>query len=103
MLFAITLNYLRPEQEVQAQLEDHKIWLADNICQGRILFAGPLLNGTGGFILAYGEQEAEIQQMIAADPFAIHQLAGFSTQAIAPAIRAGQFPQRWASEAKTVA
>ena len=103
MLFAITLHYLRPEQEVQAQLEGHKTWLVDNIRQGRILFAGPLLGGTGGYILAYAEQEAEIQQMIAADPFAIHQLAGFSTQAIAPAIRAGQFPQAWANHAKAVA
>ncbi|GAB2903862.1 hypothetical protein GCM10027202_36140 [Microvirgula curvata] len=103
MLFAITLNYLRPEQEVQTQLEGHKTWLADNIRQGPILFAGPLVSGTGGFILAHGEQETDMQQMIAADPFDIHQLASFSIQAIAPAIRAEQFPQIWANEAKAVA
>ncbi|WP_062789362.1 YciI family protein [Aquitalea pelogenes] len=102
MLFAITLHYLRPEQEVQAQLESHKTWLADNIRQGRILFAGPLLGGTGGFILAYAEQEAEIQQMIAADPFAIHQLAGFNTQVMTAAIRAESFPHMWAQQAKVI-
>lgn len=102
MLFAITLNYLRPEQEVQTQLESHKTWLVDNIRQGRILFAGPLLGGTGGFILAYGEQEADIQQMIAADPFAIHQLAGFSIQTMTAAIRAERFPHTWAQQAKAI-
>ncbi|AJP56971.1 hypothetical protein UC34_08150 [Pandoraea vervacti] len=102
MLFAITLNYLRPGQEVRAQLEGHKTWLVDNIRQGRILIAGPLLDGTGGFILAHGEQEADIQQMVATDPFAVHQLAGFSIHAITPAIRAEGFPQMWAEQAKVI-
>ncbi|QEI06463.1 hypothetical protein FXN63_11945 [Pigmentiphaga aceris] len=102
MLFAITLNYIRPIEEVQVHLDAHKHWLVQAIKSGHILFAGPLEPGPGGFILAVAENISDIQDLIANDPFDIQQVAAFDIQACHPAIRAEKFPAHWASGAKAV-
>lgn len=102
MLFAITLSYTRPLEEIQAHLEAHKEWLFKYAQAEAILFAGPLQQGKGGFILAHGEDLAGIQKMIADDPFNIHRLATFEVDICDPAIRAHAFPQQWATNAKPV-
>lgn len=102
MLYAITLNYLRPDAEIQAQLEAHKAWLIHHIQTGNILFAGPLKDKAAGFVLAHATELAEIQQMIAADPFEIHGLVSFDIQTIEPKLRSGSFPVPWALSAKPV-
>ncbi|MCQ4161377.1 hypothetical protein NON00_15765 [Roseomonas sp. GC11] len=101
MLFSITLSYLRPPADIQAHLDAHKAWLVRHIQAGSILCAGPLQNGQGGFILAHGEGLSDIEGMIAEDPFDRHGLASFAIQACDPAIRAGDFPARWAAGAKS--
>ncbi|WP_018608380.1 YciI family protein [Uliginosibacterium gangwonense] len=102
MLFAITLNYLRPPEDIQAQLEAHKAWLVRYIQTGNILFAGPLHAKAGGFVLAHASEQAEIQNMIAEDPFHIHKLVSFDVQATEPVIRAENFSGHWAADAKAI-
>lgn len=102
MLFSIKLTYVRPVEEINAHLDDHKRWLVKYIKAGNILFAGPLLQGHGGYIVGYADQLAEIQAMLAEDPFELHQLASFDIQSCEPAIRAGDFPARWAADARAV-
>lgn len=102
MLFAITLSYVRPIEEIKAHLDDHKTWLLKYTQAGNIVFAGPLQQENGGFVLAYGEQLSDIQRMIADDPFDVHRLVKFNIQCCDPAIRAGNFPARWAAGAKAI-
>ena len=102
MLYAIKLTYIRPIDEIQAQLDQHKGWLARYTKAGTILFAGPLEGGKAGFILAFAETLAAIQAMIAEDPFDVFRLATFDVAECNPAIRAEAFPSRWAPEAKGV-
>jgi uncharacterized protein YciI len=102
MLFAITLNYLRPPEDIQAQLEAHKAWLVRYIQTGNILFAGPLHAKAGGFVLAHASGQPDIQNMIAEDPFHIHSLVSFDVQAIDPVIRAESFSAQWAVDAKSI-
>jgi uncharacterized protein YciI len=102
MLFAITLNYLRPPEDVQGQLEAHKAWLVRYIQAGKILFAGPLHAKAGGFVLAHASEQTDIQSMIAEDPFHIHNLVRFDIQATEPLIRSEIFSAQWAEGAKAV-
>ncbi|MBC3810165.1 YciI family protein [Undibacterium aquatile] len=102
MLFAITLNYLRPPEDIQTQLDAHKAWLVQYIQTGNILFAGPLHSKAGGFVLAHASDQINIQNMIAEDPFYVHNLVSFDVQATEPAIRAENFSGQWAVDAKAI-
>ncbi|UOK40480.1 hypothetical protein MJP36_11715 [Pseudomonas palleroniana] len=102
MLFAIKLTYLRPVEEIQAHLEAHKAWLVKYIQSGIILFAGPLTDESGGFILAYGERHSDIQQIVAEDPFDVYRLATFDILGCDPAVRTSDFAAHWASGAKSI-
>lgn len=100
MLYAITLTYIRPIEEIQAQLDQHKGWLARYTKAGAILFAGPLQGGKSGFVLAYAETIATIEAMIADDPFDVFKIASFSISECSPVVRNESFPSHWAPEAK---
>lgn len=101
MLFAITLNYICPIESIKTHLDTHKAWLVKHIQSGDIIFAGPLVDGKGGLILAYGESLEHIQKMISEDPFAIYQLTSFDIQSCHAAMKAADFPARWAANALT--
>jgi uncharacterized protein YciI len=102
MLFAIKLRYIRPSEDIQAHLDAHKAWLVKHIKAGTILFAGPVPQGNAGFLLAHADDLTIIQSMIAEDPFDIHQLVRFEIDACDPALRAVDFPARWAGSAKPI-
>ncbi|WP_192457388.1 YciI family protein [Musicola keenii] len=99
MLHAITLEYTSPKYEFEKHMDAHKKWLADNIRGGHIIFAGPLENGTGGFILASGINAAEIGMLLSDDPFVIFKLVKIDIKTIEPAICSGSFYSEWASGA----
>lgn len=100
MLYAIKLTYMRPIEDIQAQLDEHKGWLVRHTKAGTILFAGPLEGGKAGFILAFAETMAAIRAMIAEDPFDVFKLATFDIAECNPVVRAESFPAQWAPEAK---
>ncbi|UZE27475.1 YciI family protein [Pseudomonas asplenii] len=102
MIFAITLSYIRPVDQVKVHLDAHKAWLVQHIQAGTILFAGPLEQQSGGFILAQGEHLADIQKILDEDPFAVYQLVTFEIQRCEPAIRSSAFPEQWAPGAKAI-
>lgn len=102
MLFTITLTYIRPIEDIKTHLDAHKAWLVRHIEAGNIIFAGPLAEGNGGLVLAYGESLEYIQKMISEDPFAIFHLTSFDVQSCKPAVRANDFPAKYATEAKAI-
>lgn len=102
MLFAIKLQYTRPIEEIQSHLDAHKAWLIKYTKSGVILFAGPVPQGNAGFILAHAGDVTVIKSMIAEDPFDIHRLVTFEINACDPALRAEDFPARWAEAAKPI-
>ncbi|MGA1860858.1 YciI family protein [Azospirillum sp. 11R-A] len=103
MLFSITVSYIRPLEVVKEHLDAHKEWLVRYIMAGTIIVAGPVPQGDGGFILAHAQDASEITGMIADDPFDRHKVARFDIRACDPALRAADFPERWASAAKAFA
>ncbi len=102
MMYAITLIYAQPAL-VEAHLDAHRQWLTDEVRAGRILAAGPLASGMGGFVLAHAGDLGEIDAMIMRDPFHAHGVVRFTTEAFQVALRASAFPAQWCGEARAVA
>lgn len=102
MLFIVTLNNLRPLEAIEAQQTGHRHWLIANTQAGRIAVAGPLEPRTGGLILAHCADRAELDRMMADDPFVIHGLVEVHVLCVAAAMRHEAFPARWATEANVV-
>ena len=100
MLFLVTLTYIRPIEEVHAHLDTHRDWLAKHATNGQILVAGPLHSGHGGLAIAHCEDRSELDALLAEDSFCIHQLVKCDVQAMTPALRAWDFPQTWAPDAR---
>ena len=49
MIYAITLYYASPKDELEKSIDAHKKWLADNIEKGNVIFTVLLDDGTGGY------------------------------------------------------
>lgn len=103
MLYAITLLYRQPKQELERHADSHKQWLAEKIKTGFVIFAGPLNDGRGGFILATGTDDAAVKARLADDPFVQFGLADAAISAVTPAICSERLPAEWAEKAKVIA
>lgn len=99
MLYAITLTYLHNQDELAHHTAGHKKWLADNIVSGNIIFAGPRVDGTGGYILANYPDDDAVKIALSEDPFILHNLVSVQTDAVIAAIAADPFASHWAKEA----
>ena len=64
MLYLVTLSYIRPIDEVNKHLDTHRDWLVANTRSGQILFAGPLEDRTGGFLLARADSRDELNRLL---------------------------------------
>lgn len=102
MLHAVTLSYLTQPDVISDHLEAHKQWLLRGVDEGAILFAGPLSNGTGGFILFQGDNISDIHNFLQDDPFIIHNIADAEVMSIEPALCAPGFPKKWAEKARFI-
>lgn len=68
-LWMLTTTYVRPEAEVDALLEAHRDYLEGRRDAGRYLAWGRLVPRTGGFVLARAADRAEVDALLAEDPF----------------------------------
>nr|WED69352.1 YciI family protein [Pectobacterium colocasium] len=102
MLYAITLYYTSPEDELEKSIDAHKKWLADHIKKGNVIFAGPLDDGTGGFILAYGLDSADMEDILTDNPFINLGLVKTEIKVIEPGICSSHFYAEWAGNAKVL-
>lgn len=102
MHYLVTLNYLRPIEEVHAHLDTHREWLVQQTRAGQILFAGPLEDRTGGFVLARCTSRDELDRMLALDSFVVHGVAAPSVRGFDVALRSEACPADWAPGAKVV-
>lgn len=83
-MYAVILRYTRPLADVEAQLEAHRAWLRDNYAAGRFLLAGPQRPRTGGLILAAAMERAELDAVLARDPFHQAGVAAYEVIEFAP-------------------
>ncbi|GKW42871.1 YciI family protein [Pectobacterium parvum] len=102
MLYAITLYYTSQKDELEKRIDAHKKWLADNIKKGNVIFSGPLEDGMGGFILAYGLDSSDMEDILADDPFVNLGLVKTEVKTIEPVICSSHFYREWAGHAKAL-
>lgn len=67
-LCLILLDYVRPLEEVDAQMQAHVDWLARGFEEGLFLVAGRRDPRTGGVILVRGAT-TEVEKLAQSDPF----------------------------------
>jgi uncharacterized protein YciI len=88
-MFVALLTYVRPIEEVDAQLEAHREWLKAGFDAGVFVAAGRRNPRTGGVILAHGVTREVLQKLVDADPFttsgvATYEIVEFSVTAADP-------------------
>ena len=98
MLHAVTLTYLTQPDAISSYLDAHKQWLVRGFKEGKILFAGPLSTGAGGYILFHGDNVSDIYNFLDDDPFIIYNVAAADVISIEPALCAQEFPVKWAEK-----
>lgn len=76
-MFIIELTYKAPLEEVDKCLKAHREFLDDQYRNGLILASGPMNPRTGGIIIAFGRNQAELEMIFKQDPFALLDIADY--------------------------
>lgn len=83
-MFIIQLTYVKDLAVVDQFLEEHKQFLTKHYEEGTFMLSGRKHPRTGGIILAQAGNKAEIEAIIAEDPFYKHGLAEYSITEFKP-------------------
>ncbi|KQN25268.1 hypothetical protein ASE86_03175 [Sphingomonas sp. Leaf33] len=74
----VTLTYVAPIEQVDAQMAAHVAWLQAGVDAGVLLIAGRQVPRTGG-VLVFRGARAEVEALAATDPFVT---SGVATAAV---------------------
>ena len=77
-MFIANLNYIKPLEEIEKILEEHRSFLDAYYQKGKFLLSGPKEPRNGGIILCDVASEEEMNKIIAEDPFFKHNIAEYS-------------------------
>jgi uncharacterized protein YciI len=77
-MFAFHSVYLKPIEEVDRHLEDHRAFLKNLYDQGITVCSGPQVPRTGGFIMLHAASKEEAQKIMQNDPYVIHGVARYT-------------------------
>jgi uncharacterized protein YciI len=86
-MFILTLTYIAPLEEVDRHVPAHLDWIKAGYASGAFLASGRKVPRTGGFILAKGER-AQIEALVATDPFMISGVTTYDVVEVAVAFTA---------------
>ena len=75
-MLILSLNYVKPLEEVDQHIEPHMAWVNNGYDKGWFLASGRKEPRTGGVILADGDR-ATIEAYVAEDPFAVAGVAQY--------------------------
>jgi len=68
-IYVAVLTYVRPVEEIDAQMQAHVAWLRKGYEDGVFLASGRRIPRTGGVILARGDSLEAIESRLSEDPF----------------------------------
>ncbi|HET6501697.1 MAG TPA: YciI family protein [Amycolatopsis sp.] len=83
-MFILLPTYCAPLDEVDKVMGAHGDWLAKQYSAGRFLVAGPREPREGGVILAAGDDRAEMEKLVATDPFTLGGVATYQLLEMRP-------------------
>ncbi|MHB1285610.1 MAG: YciI family protein [Leptospirales bacterium] len=77
LLFTVVIQYLRPIEEVNKVVEEHRAYLDVILQQGTLLAAGPMVPRTGGILWMKAKSKSEIEGIVQKDPYYMTGVASF--------------------------
>ena len=86
-MLVVILTYKAPLDVVDVHRPAHVEWLKARYAEGTMLASGRQTPPTGGVLLMRGER-AEIEALLATDPFAAHELADYAVHEFVPTMTA---------------
>ena len=93
-MFVIELTYQAELSEIDARMKAHVAFLNKHYAAGTFLISGRKIPRDGGIILAVGKTKAELESILAEDPFHKHGLAEFRIIEFRASQRAADIPKR---------
>lgn len=87
-MFAILLNYIKPLSEVDRLVGEHREFLERYYASGHFLLSGRKEPRTGGVILCNAQTRAEVETIVANDPFHREQVAEYEIIEFLPSMAA---------------
>ncbi|WP_417070228.1 YciI family protein [Niveibacterium terrae] len=92
-MYVVLLTYTQPLSAIEEALLPHREYLARHFATDTFLLAGPQQPRKGGVILVRASSRAEVEALIAEDPFhqkglAEYQIIEFVARATSPALAA---------------
>lgn len=73
-VFIVLLEYIRPLEEIDLQMEAHVAFLDKYYSSGQFIVSGRQNPRTGGVILVRGTLKNELEELLTQDPFWQHGL-----------------------------
>ncbi|MFC3298766.1 hypothetical protein FJV46_00425 [Arthrobacter agilis] len=71
-IFAVEYVYSPDHEELRAEHRPaHRQWLEAQVEQGRVLASGPFADGSGALLVFSSGTEADLNQLVSEDPFAL--------------------------------
>nr|WP_281419266.1 YciI family protein [Marinobacterium ramblicola] len=83
-VFIVSLTYKCELSEIDTYLNDHVEYLDRQYAAGVFLASGRKVPRTGGVILARADSRQQLEQILAEDPFSVHNLAEYDVIEFVP-------------------
>ena len=83
-MFIAILTYKKPIEEVDRFLQAHRDYLAEHYAAGNFIASGPQRPRIGGVIMMKANNRAEVDAIIAQDPFNINGIADYQIVEFTP-------------------
>lgn len=76
-MFVILLHYKKPLADVDRWLTEHRTFLEQGYQHNLFIASGPRNPRTGGVILSQCQDRAVLEDVLAQDPFRVHDIADY--------------------------
>ncbi|MGT2949669.1 YciI family protein [Streptococcus devriesei] len=83
-MYIVSLNYVKPLEDVEKYLEAHVAFLDKYYESGNFIASGRKNPRTGGIILCNAESEDELNTILAEDPFSRNAIAEYEVTEFFP-------------------
>ncbi|MBI4230200.1 MAG: hypothetical protein HY608_05125 [Planctomycetes bacterium] len=91
-LFVRLFTNTAPRSEFERHMEGHLAYLRELVAEGKLRYAGPFADGTGGIEILQMKDRIEAQETMRRDPFVVNGLGVYELREFRDIL--GDLPQR---------